>query len=231
MPRPIKKKIIKKTATEVEVKGIISKLRESIVNNKSVFISVIALFIVSVGAIAGFFIYSNNIKVRAEKLGHEAYKIYYRLYQKQPVTKEEQYKHALELFKKAYDTKKSPLYLFYIASCNYEMGRYDDAMNTLKELNQKFPDDERFVPLSYYKMAMINLKKGNNDEALKSLDVLHNYKTGTYKDLSLIESGRILEAMGKAEEAKVKYQELIKNFPRSPFMEETTAKIGEKKGS
>lgn len=230
MPKPIKKKIVKKTATESEVKGLLFKLKESLMENRTVFITTTLIFILAIAAIAGFLIYNNTMRGKAEKFEYEAYKVYFGLYQKQPMLKEERYKRALDIFKKAYDTKKSPVALFYIANCYFELERYDEAVNTLKELNQKFPDDERFVPLSYYKMAMISLKRGNSDEALKSLDVLYNYKTGAYKDLSLIESGKILETMGRVEEAKKKYEELTKNFPQSPFIEEAKSKIGEKKG-
>ncbi|KAF0144069.1 MAG: hypothetical protein FD156_2113 [Nitrospirae bacterium] len=229
MPKPIKRKVVKKTASEMEVKGAISRLRESAVKKKSSVMAAAGAILIVAGAIAGFFIYSSTTKNKAEKLEYEAYKMYYGLYQAQPVAGEEQYKKSLEMFKKAYDTKKSPVSLFYIANCYYELGRYDEALNTLRELNQKFPDDERFVPLSYYKMAMASLKKGSNEEALKYLDILYRYKTGTYKDLSLIESGKILEAMGKADDAKKKYEELTKNFPQSPFAEEAQIKAGEKK--
>jgi len=230
MPKPIKKKIVKKTATESEVKGLLFKLKESLMENRTVFITSTLIFISAIAAITGFLIYNNTMRDKAEKFEYEAYKVYFGLYQKQPMLKEERYKRALDIFKKAYDTKKSPVTLFYIANCYFELERYDEAVNTLKELNQRFPDDERFVPLSYYKMAMISLKRGNSDEALKSLDILYNYKTGAYKDLSLIESGKILETMGRIEEAKKKYEELTKNFPQSPFIEEAKSKIGEKKG-
>lgn len=229
MPKPIKKKIVKKTTPEIEVKGIISRLKESAGKKKGVFMAITGAIVISAAVITGFFIYNNTLKNKAEKLEYEAYKIYYGLYQKQPVIKEEQYKKAADMFKKAYDTKKSPVPLFYISNCYYEMGKHEDALNTLKELNQNFPDDERFVPLSYYKMALVSLKKGSNDEALKFLDILYKYKTGTYKDLSLMESGKILEAMGRAEDAKKKYEELTKNFPGSPFVEEAQAKIGKEK--
>lgn len=230
MPKPIKKKIVKKTTSGTDASGTLSRLKKSAGERKRFLITAVAAVILSVIAIGGFFLYSNTQKNKAQKLEYEAYKIYYGLYQKQPAVSEERYKKAAEVFKKAYDARKSPVSLYYIANCYYELGEYEDSLNVLKDLNQKFPDDEKFVPLSYYKMAMISLKKGSAEEALKSLAVLYNYKTGTYKDLSLIESGKILEAQGNAEEAKKKYEELVKDFPQSPFAEEAKARIERKKG-
>lgn len=230
MPKAIKKKIVKKAATEIEVKGVLSRLKKAVSEKKGVFIGAAAAVIIFFSAGAGFLAYSNTARNNAEKLGYEAYKLYYGLYQKEPVVpKEEQYKKALEKFKKTYDTKKSPASLFYIASCYYELARYEDTLTTLKEMNRKFPDDERFIPLSYFKMAMASLKKGSNDEALNFLEILYKYKTGAYKDLSLIEAGKILETMGRHEEAKRKYEELTKDMPWSPFAEEAKARIGENK--
>lgn len=225
MPKPIKKRTAKKQTAEIEVKGAISKIKDSIGKDRNTFLGIVAALIIVVFVIAGFFIYNSNAKTKAAKLEYEAYKIYYGLYQKQPMPREEQYKKAGELFEKAYNTKKSPVSLYYVANCYYELGRYEDALKSLKELNQRFPDDEKFVPLSYYKMAMASLKKGDNNEAIKYLDILYNYKGGTYKDLSLIESGRILESVGRIDEANKKYEELAKNFPQSPFIEEAKERL------
>lgn len=229
MPKSIKRKVVKKTSSGTEVTGVISKLKESAAKRKKAMLAAVGAVLIFAGAISGFFIYNSAMKTKAQKLEYEGYKMYYGLYQPQALAGEEQYKKALEFFKKAYATKKSPVSLFYIANCYYETGRYEEALNTLRQLNREFPDDERFVPLSYYKMAMASLKKRNNDEALKSLDILYRYKTGAYKDLSLLESARILEAQGKADEAQKKYEELTKNFPQSPFAEEAQIKVGEKK--
>lgn len=232
MPKSIKKrKIVKKTIDErVEVKGFISKFKGYAAENRKVFVAGTASVVAAVVLIAGLFVYSNYAKNKADRLEYEAYKAYYGLYQRQQViTKEEQYKKAKELFEKAYDARKTPASLFYIANCYYELGRYDDALETLKKLNQRFPNDVRFVPLLYYKMAMASMKKGNNDEALKFLDTLDKFNTGAHRDLSLIESGKLLEIMGRADEAMKKYDELVRNFPQSPFAEEARARISGKK--
>ena len=159
MPKPIKKKIVKKASSGTDAGGTLSRLKKSAEERKRFLITALAAVVLSAVAIGGFFLYSNTQKNKAQKLEYEAYKIYYGLYQKQPVAGEERYKKAAETFKKAYDTRKSPVSLYYIANCYYELGKYEDSLNALKELNRKFPDDEKFVPLSYYKMAMISLKK------------------------------------------------------------------------
>lgn len=229
MPKVIKKKTAKPTKTEEGVKNVLHNTKEFISEKQRIlFPAVIALVVIAV-AVAGFLIYRSNVRNQAAALEYEGYKIYYGLYQKQPFQKEERYQKALEKFRKAYDAHTSPFSLFYIAGCYYNLGKYDDALKTLKELNERFPDDERFVPLSYYKMAVITLRKGDREGYLKLLDILYNYRTSSFKDLALVESARMLEAMGKKEDAVKKYEELTKNFPESPFAEEAKAKLREKK--
>ena len=228
MPKVIKKKIAKPAKTEEGVQNVIHDAREYMQEKKRVlFPAVIAVIIVCLGA-AGFSLYRSNMQKEASALEHEGYKLYYELYQKQPLAKDELYQKALDKFTKAYDKRRSPLSLFYIASCYYDLGKYDDAMRSLKELNERFPDDETFAPLSFYKMAVIDLKKGDKEAALKQLDALYNYRAGSFKDLALVESARILEAMGKKDESVKKYEELTKNFPDSPFAPLAKAKLQEK---
>jgi predicted negative regulator of RcsB-dependent stress response len=229
MPKAIKKKVTKPVKTEEGMRGIISRLREMIAERQKLFFSVVVSCVILCLALAGFFMYRSNARERAEALEYEGYKLYYGMFQKQPLQKEGRHQGALEKFRKAYELRKSPYSLSYIANCYYDMGNYDEALKALKELNERFPDDERFVPLTYYKMAVINLRKGDREAALKLLNTLSNYKTASFKDLALIESGRILESMGQTGEAAKKYEEIMKNFPASPFVEEARTKLSGKK--
>lgn len=217
MPKAIKKKVAKPARKEEDVKSIIHHARESIARRQK---SLLPVFIGSAAIIlliAGFFIYRSHMNTKADALEYEAYQIYYGLHQKQPLPQADQYQKALEKFREAYDARKSAYPLFYIADCYYDMGKYDDALKALKELNERFPDDERFIPLSTYKMAVISLRKGDRDGALKLLDSLANSRTDTLRDLALAESANILASMGKTEESARKSEELKKNFPNSPF--------------
>lgn len=229
MPKVIKKKVVKPVKAEEGVKNVIHDTREFIHEKQRIlFPAIIALVIVCMAA-AGFLIYRSSTKKEAAALEYDGYKLYYGLYQKQPFAKEEHYQKALEKFRKAYEKRESPLSLFYIASCSYALGKFDDALKALKELNERFPDNDRFVPLSYYKMAVINLRKGDREAALKLLDTLYNHRAGMFKDLALVESARLLDKMGKKDDSVKKYEELAKNFPNSPFADEAKAKLQEKK--
>lgn len=223
MPKVIKKRVKKQISTEEEdVKNIFNSAKNyAAESRKTLTPIVIAVVLVAVAAVV-FFFYRSGLNNKAEALEYEAYKTYYGLHQKVPVQTKTpaQSQQALEAFKKAYETRKTPGSLFYMANCYYDMGQYEDALKSLKELNERFPDEERFVPLSYYKMAMINVKKSDKETAIKLLETIYNYRTGSFKDLALLETAKLLESMGKSEEAVRKYTELVKSFPDSPFAAE-----------
>jgi predicted negative regulator of RcsB-dependent stress response len=230
MPKPIKKRIAKKPTldTEAEVKEKFSGLKAIIRERKNTAVTYGTVIIVILLAVAGFFTYSYNARQQATKLEAEAYKIYYSV-SPQGTNKTERVTKALDLFRKSYDTSKTPTSLFYIADCYYELGRYDEAMKTLKDFTERYSRDERSAPLAYQKMAMIHIVQGDINGALKTLDDLYHLQGDIYKDFSLLESAKLLEKAGKTDEAKKKYDELVKKFPNSPFIEEAKAKLLEKK--
>ena len=232
MPKQIKKRIPKKTAdTEEEVKEKLSSLKDTLKERQNTILKYGIGVLVILLAVVGFLVYSYTAQKKAKGLEYEAYRIYYGNTQIPAVNREEHYRKALDIFKKAYDTRRSPTSLFYIAACYYELGQYDDALKTSKDFIQIYSNDEKFLPLAYQKTAVIYLKKGDATEAKKTLDALYNLKGDIFKDFALMESGKLLEKEGKLDEAKKKYQELITKYPNSPFKDEAAAKLSEKKVS
>jgi predicted negative regulator of RcsB-dependent stress response len=230
MPKAIKKRVAKKiSGTESEVKDKLASLKDTIKERQKTALQYGAIILIAIIAISGFLFYNYTSKKKARMLEYEAYKIYQNIYQTQPINRDERYKKALDMFKKSYDTRKSPSVLLYIAGCYYELGKYDEAIKTLKDFTQSYSNEERFIPLAYEKLAMIYVKKGDTKEAIKALEALYNLKGDIYKDVALIEYARLLEKEGKTEEAKKKYKELSERFPNSPFSDEAKAKLNEKK--
>jgi predicted negative regulator of RcsB-dependent stress response len=230
MPKLIKKRVAKKsTDTEADVKERLLGLKDTLKERQRTALQIGVGVVVIIVALIGFLVYSSASRKKASTLEYEGYKVYYSNPQVQAANREELNKKALDLFKKAYDTKNSPFSLYYIAACYYELGKYDECLKTLKDFTQKYQTDEKFMPLAFQKMALTYIKKGDINEAKKTLDALYNLKGDIYKDFALAEYGRLLEKEGKLEEAKKKYDELVKKFPKSPFIDEAKAKLGEKK--
>jgi predicted negative regulator of RcsB-dependent stress response len=230
MPRVIKKKTKKKNVgVENEVVDRLSGIKDHFKEKQKTVLTYGAVIAVVIVAVAGYFFYQYSEGERARQLEYEAYKVYYNEYQKQPISSQERYQKALDLFQQAYNKKKSARLLLYIASANAELGKYDDALKGLDQLVKNYSSDSDVLPLAYQKMADIQLKKGNKADALKALDALYKANGAIYKDLALIESARILESDGRKEEALAKYKEFTDKFKDSPFMAEAQAKIAEKK--
>jgi predicted negative regulator of RcsB-dependent stress response len=229
MPKQIKKITHKKTLdTETDVKDKLTTFVEDIKERRNrLAIYGVAVLVIIIG-IVSFFIYSFNQQKTARQLEYDAYNIYYNEYQPSQITDQERYEQALDIFKKSYNTKKTPRALLYIASCYYELGKYDDVLKTLKNFSERYADEHAMIPLAYIKIAQVYRQKGEPDEALKTLDAFSHFKSDLYKDYALMESGRILEKEGKLEEAKDKFNEITARFPDSPFFEEAKSKGGEK---
>jgi len=230
MPKAIKRKVSAKTqATEAEVKDKLASLKDTISERRKSVLRYGALIIGVIIVVSGFLLYDYTSRKKATMLEYEAYKIYHNISTKGPLTKEDQYTRALEAFRKSYDTRKSPTALFYITACQYELGKYDEALKTLNEFISKYSKEEKLIPLAYQKIAMTYVKKGNTKDAMEALEKLYNLKGDIYKDFALIEYARLLEKEGKIEEAKKKYKELSERFPNSPFIDEAKTKLSEEK--
>lgn len=230
MPKAIKKRSSKKIAdTESEVKDRLLSLKDTLQEKRKTALRFGAIILILIIVISGFLFYSYTSNKKARTLEYEGYTLYQNIYQTQPLTNEERYKKALDIFKKSYDARRSPSVLLYIAGCYYELGNYDEAIKTLKNFARRYSREEKLIPLAYEKLAMAYERKGDTKEAMKTLEELYNLNGDIYKDLALIESAKLLEREGKTEEAMKKYKELSEKFPNSPFINEAKAKLGQKK--
>jgi predicted negative regulator of RcsB-dependent stress response len=226
MPKAIKKHSEKHDGSDEDLRGTVEDIRSRIKERQRTLVIGLAVVLVVLVSVGAFFIYSKSEGDKAAGLQREASRLFYNENVTQPAISGENYKKALELLRKSYDVKKKADVLLYIAYCQYELGSYDDAIKSLKELNEKFTDS-KIIPLAYYKMAETYLKKGDTINALAVLNTLAGLQDGIFRDMALMESGKILEAQGKTEEAKTKYKDLIAKYPNSALVGEAKARLGE----
>lgn len=231
MPKPIKKKVTKQAmGAEDSVKSYMSVLTEKLEENFRQVVIGAAVVLGIIILVAGFFIYGGSADKRAKAAFYEGYKSYHGLYDAQVLTKFERSERALESFKKSYDIEHTPQTLLYIANAQHDLGKNNEALKSLEDLVNSFPEDSLYISLAFYKAAMVSEKAGNAEEALKYLDRLYALDSDFYKDASLMESARILDGMGKKEEAFKKYETILEQFPGSPFAEEARFRTGKDKG-
>ena len=226
MPKIIKKRSENFNSSDEGLRDTVEDIRSRIKERQRMLVIGLAVFLVVLISVGAFFIYNKSQGDKAAGLQREAYGLFYNENAAQPAIEGENYKKALALFRESYNLKKKADVLLYIAYCQYELGSYDDTVKTLKDLNGKFTDP-RIVPLSYYKMAEAYLKKGDNTNALAALNTLAGLPDGIYRDMALMESGKILASQGKTAEAKEKYKELIAKYPNSALASEAKSGLGE----
>lgn len=224
MPKAIKKKVSRKSV-EVGVEDRLADIKEMYGKRQKQIAMYGITSLLAISVVAGGFIYRNAMDKKAQQLAYEGYKMYTG---DAKLPDQERFQKALDLFQKSYSTKKSAATLLYIANSYYEMARYDDALKSLDEIITNYPSAKEILPLAYRKKAAVQLKKGNKEEALKTLDQLSKLSSAIYRDVALMESARILEGEGKKEEAIKKYKELTEQLKDSPFVEEAKSRMAVK---
>jgi predicted negative regulator of RcsB-dependent stress response len=231
MPKAIKKKSTHKkdVDTEIQVKDSFEGIKKTLEKKQK---SLVAYGLIALSAaviIGGIAVYRFSADDKAKQLEYEAYKTYYNMYQRTPFAAQEKAQKALELFQQAYEKKKSPRVLLFMADAYTQLAKYDEALKSLDEFTKRFVREETLIPLAYQKMVALQLKKGSKEEALKTLDRISGASGDMLKDFALIQQARMLEQDGKKDDAIVKYKELAEKYPQSPYAEEAKTKFGEKK--
>jgi predicted negative regulator of RcsB-dependent stress response len=230
MPKPIKKKVSKKEHdAATEVKDRIQDLKKVFEKKQKTLAAYGLVALSTCVVIGGIALYRFNANVKAQQLEYEAYKTYYNLYQPTPFAGQGNAQKALDLLQQAYAKRKSPRLLLSIADAHAALGMNDEALKTLDDFIRRYAREEGLVPLAYQKMAAVQLNKGSSEEALKTLDKIAAAPGDLLKDAALLQKARILEQQGRKDEATALYKELAEKYPRSPYVEDAKARIGEKK--
>ncbi|MBI3592719.1 MAG: tetratricopeptide repeat protein [Nitrospirae bacterium] len=225
MPKAIKKRTEKKIHKEGDISETVVDIREKLKERQRTLVYSLLVFGVVVIAVSSFFIYNKVTTSKALELEYEGYKIFYGESQAQIAPPADRFKNALEKFKASYAARKNPAVLLYIANCYYELGNLDETLKTLKDLTTQY-SDPKIISLAYYKMAMTYVRKGDMTNALNTLNSLASIKDSPLQDMALLESGKILESMGKTDDARKKYNELINKFPKSSLVNEAQTRVG-----
>jgi len=225
MPKAIKKRVIKKIEAEEEVKGLIRCTTDFIRQRKKLLILISSVLVLVIAITITFILYTIHLGKKAYLLQREADNYYYNINLKIPFIEETRWKKALELYQQSFKVKPTPLVQFYIGNCYYKLDDFDNAVKAYTLFINKYTDEEGLLPLVYQKLSSSYIKSGKSQEALTTLQTLKNFKNGAFKDTALIEEARLYEEIGRDEEAKKIYGEIVKGFSSSPWSNKAKSKI------
>jgi tetratricopeptide (TPR) repeat protein len=233
MPKAIKKRVSRKSGSrEDEVKGKALNTFNFLKEKSRTLVYTLSALGFIIVVVAGVMIYAVSEKRKAYAVETEAYSYYYNMNIPSSMSAQQRFEKALELFQKSMIIKSTPTALFYAGNSYFNLNDYDNAVATYHEFIDKYSDEDVIIPLVYQKLTSAYFKKGENSEAINTLNRLAQFRNEMFKDIALIREAKYYEstAADNTEEAMKKYKELASEFPTSPWASEAMAKI-ERQGS
>jgi len=225
MPKPIKKRVSRQPVLkEEEIRWSFTQILEFMRQKRKILlfgaiavIGIVALLLIGI-------YYESSLKKKAHTLETEAYNYYYGIDLKEGMSEEERWKKALELYKKAVETRTSPTALLYLGNCYYNLSDYAKAIEEYERFIKRFGGEKELLPVVYQKLSSAYLKKGEKEKAFSTLNKLSELDNGIFKDTALILEARYYEVIGETDKAREKYNELINKFPASVWVNEAKTK-------
>ncbi len=224
MPRPIKKRAQKKESREESIQHTLDHMRESAASRqKQIFIGVAVIALVAI-IVLGSMYYRSDLDRKVADFEYQGNKEFNALNVDIPEPMALRAERAITFFRQANELRPSSYSQYYIGLCLYEMGQYDEAASALQSLLDTYPDEGTFVPPALYKLGLSQLKAGQNELALETFGRFKKVGIKELGDMAMLESARILDAMGQHDDAITMYQTLIFEYPSSPFAAEARRK-------
>ena len=121
-------------------------------------------------------------------------------------------------------TRHAALALFHQANAYASLERFDDAIAGYEQWLAAYAEPE-LTPLVTQRLAYALWAKGKPEEALARFDEVTNMPDALNRDLAYFEKGRVLEQLGKKDQAIEAYTALAKAFSSSLWTSEGTARI------
>ncbi len=230
MPKAIKKRVSRKAQGDDNITETVADIRKKFQARQSTLVYGLLIFGLIVIIVGALVVYHRASVNKAQEMEYEGYKIFTGATATQYASPQDRYKDALEKFKASFAARNTPTALLNIANCYYELGNLDESLKTLKELTDQ-SSDPKITSLAYYKMAITYIRKGDLNSAVNTFGIIASIKDAPLQDMALLECGKTLEAMGKTDQAKSKYQELVTKFPKSPLAEEARWRLGGKQST
>jgi tetratricopeptide (TPR) repeat protein len=189
----------------------------------------LGVVLVAGAVVAGVMWYDYQSTLKARALDQEATLHYLNRPADDPKKSHEQLSQAIALYKQVVDqyprSPVAPLALFHLGNAQVLANEVDAGIETYKRFMLLYSSNTSLLGLVQQRLAYAYLVKGDRDQAVKAFTGILEIPGALNKDHVLFELAKIEESQSRPEGALAHYQDLMKNYPNSPFTSEAAVRV------
>lgn len=187
------------------------------------------VLLLAVIVVAGVFWVDYQTNQKARSLDQEATRHYLTRPADKPEQADKNLKEAIALYRRVVEqyprSASGPIALYHLGNALVQANDLDAAIEAYKRFVVLYGSNSRLLGLVHQRLAYAYLLKGDRDQAAKALTSITEVPGTLNKDQALFELGKLEEAQARPEGALAHYQDLIKNYPNSPFAGEAAVRV------
>lgn len=189
----------------------------------------VGVVLVAGAVVAGVMWYDYQSTLKARELDQEATLHYLNRPADDPKKSQEQLSQAIALYKQVVEqyprSPGAPLALFHLGNAQVLANEVDAGIETYKRFMLLYGSNTSLLGLVQQRLAYAYLAKGDRDQAVKAFTGILDIPGALNKDHVLFELAKIEESQSRPEGALAHYQDLMKNYPNSPFTSEAAVRV------
>lgn len=189
----------------------------------------LGVLLVAGAVVAGVMWYDYQSTLKAGELDQEATLHYLNRPADDPKKSHEQLTQAITLYKQVVEqyprSPVAPLALFHLGNAQVLSNEVDAGIETYKRFMLLYSSNTPLLGLVQQRLAYAYLAKGDRDQAVKAFTGILEIPGALNKDHVLFELAKMEESQSRPEGALAHYQDLMKNYPNSPFTSEAAVRV------
>lgn len=188
-----------------------------------------AVLVAAVAIVIGVLWYDHRTAEAALSLYREATRHYLTRPADKPEQADVNLKEAIKKYRQVVEqyprTPSAPLALYHLGNALVQANEIDAAIEAYKRYVLLYASNSALLGLVQQRLGYAYLLKGDRDQAAKAFSTVLQLPEALNKDNALFELGKLEEAQSRPEGALSHYQQLIKDYPNSPFASEAAVRI------
>lgn len=186
----------------------------------------LGVLVLAAAVVGGVFYVDRQAAQKAQGLEREAMRFLTAPSASDPQKADHALKEAITRYRQVVDqyprTPTAPLALYHLGNTLVQANDLSAAIEAYQRFLAFYGSNPSMVGLVQQRLAYVYLLKGERDQAVKALTAILETPGTLNRDQAMFELARLEESQSRPEGALAHYQELIKNYPNSPFTSEAT---------